>query len=112
MGKENNPVNASIRNWVTDNNFDGFGISKLNLYWPKVHRKLQFHERLTKWWAPGQTRGIFSYNQNEQRKQRSIRQYGGTAQVCRHEAVLREQDRGKYFRGLGRWVWQLFRGNL
>ena len=109
-GKHDDPVDDSLREWITTSQFDVFGISEVNLYWPKVHRKLQFHERLTKWWAPGQTRGIFSYNRNEQRKQRSIRQYGGTAQVCRHEAVLREQHRGEDFRGLGRWVWQLFRG--
>ena len=109
-GKHNDPVDDSLREWITSKEFDVFGISEVNLYWPRVNRQLQFHERLTRWWAPGQTRGLFAYNKNESRKKRSIRQYGGTAQVCRHEACLREQNRGEDPRGLGRWVWQEFRG--
>ena len=109
-GRINDPVDDSLRSWITSQEFDVFGISEINLYWPKVNPSLQFHKCLTRWWAPGQTRGIFAYNSTEKRKKRSIRQYGGTAQICRHEAVIREQKRGADPRGLGRWVWQEFRG--
>ena len=47
-GKENNPVDSSLRNWITDNSFDVFGLSEVNLYWPKVRKQLQFHERVGK----------------------------------------------------------------
>ena len=43
-GKENDPVDSSLQNWITDNSFDVFGLSEVNLYWPKVHKQLQFHE--------------------------------------------------------------------
>ena len=42
--------------------------------------------------------------------QRSIRQYGGTAQISKGDAAIRECARGEDKRGLGRWVWQLYRG--
>ena len=44
------------------------------------------------------------------RLQRSIRQYGGTAQMSKGDAVTRECAQGNDKRGLGRWVWQLYRG--
>ena len=43
--------------------------------------------------------------QTEKRLIRSIRQYGGTAQISRGEAIVREYARGEDKRGLGRWVW-------
>ena len=109
-GRENDPVDRSLRDWITDQEFDVFGVSEVNLYWPKVKKSLQFHERMRQWWAPGQTRALFAYNRTEKRLQRSIRQYGGTAQFCRGTALARECERGEDFRNLGRWVWQRFRG--
>ena len=99
-GKENDPVDTSIRNWVTDHNFDVFGISEVNLYWPKVRRNLQFQDRLGQWWQPGQFRGVMAYNRTEKRIKRSIRQYGGTAQISRTDALCRECSRGEDPRGL------------
>ena len=88
-----------------------FGMSEINLYWPKVKKRLQFQERLSKWWAPGQHRALCAYNKTEMKLQRSIHQYGGTAQISRDGALARECGRGSDPRGLGRWVWQLYRGN-
>ena len=107
-GRDHDPVNTSISNWITDNNFDVFGISEVNLYWPKVKKHLQFQGKVSQWWAPGQQRSIFAYNKMEKRLIRSIRQYGGTAQISRGEAIVREYERGEDKRGLGRWVWQLY----
>ena len=94
-GRDHDPVDTSIRNWITDNIFDVFGISEVNLYWPKVKKHLQFQERVSQWWAPGQQRSIFDYNKTEKRLIRSIRQYGGTAQISRGEAIVREYAHGK-----------------
>ena len=33
-GKENDPVDKSLRDWIMDNTFDIFGISEVNMYWP------------------------------------------------------------------------------
>ena len=79
------------------------------MYWLKVKKHLQFQERVSQWWAPGQQGSIFAYNNTEKRLIRSIRQYGG-AQISRGEAIVREYERGEDKRGLGRWVWQLYRG--
>ena len=100
-GKDNDPVDLSIRNWVTENRFDVFGILEVNLYWPRVKKHLQFQERISKWWNPGQYRAIFAYNKTEKRMQRSIRQYGGTAQISKGDAAIRECARGEDKRGLG-----------
>ena len=75
-----------------------------------MKKSLQFHERIRTWWEPGQTKALFVYNKTEKRLQRSIRQYGGTAQFSRGEAALRLQKSGENPRGLGRWVWQKFLG--
>jgi hypothetical protein len=37
-------------------------------------------------------------------------QYGGTAQISRHAAALRQIGQGTDPEGLGRWFWQLYRG--
>jgi hypothetical protein len=57
-----------------------------------------------------QTRAISAYNKHEVRKLRSIRQYGGTAQISRGNEALRHVDRGADPSGLGRWVWQQYMG--
>ena len=71
------------------------------MYWPKVRQDLQFHERLNQWWQPGQFRSHYAFNRTEKRLKRSIRQYGGTAQVSFGSALIQEQKRGEDFRGLG-----------
>ena len=107
-GKPNDPVDASLKNWINANNFDVFGIPEVNLFWPKVRKSLQFHDRISSWWQPGQHQSVVAYNRNEKRKVRSIRQYGGTAQISRENASLRIQASGEDPSGLGRWVWQLY----
>ena len=52
-----------------------------------------------------------AYNRTEKRIKRCSRQYGGTAQISRTDALCRECSRGEDPRGLGRWVWQMYRGN-
>ena len=101
-GKHNDPVDASLKSWITENNFDVFGIPEVNLFWPKVSRSLQFHNRISAWWQPGQHQSVIAYNCNEKRKLRSICQYGGTAQISRENASLRIQASGEDPRGLGR----------
>ena len=80
-GREHDPVDTSIRNWITDNNFDVFSISDVNLYWPRVKKHLQFQERVSQWWAPGQQRSTVADNKTEKHLIRSIRQYGGMVQT-------------------------------
>ena len=109
-GKLDDPVDRSLRDWITDNSFDVFGISEVNMYWPRVRKELQFNERINKMWQPGQCRSRHAFNRTEKRLKRSIRQYGGTAQLSFGTALAHEFDRGEDFRGLGRWVWQKYRG--
>jgi hypothetical protein len=90
--------------------FDVFGISELNVYWPNLKASLQFKERLKDWWNPSQVRSAFAFNEQETRIKRSIRQYGGTAQISRGNAALKYQQSGHDPRGLGRWTWQKYRG--
>ena len=47
-GQDNDPVDYNVREWITNNSFDVFGISEINLYWPKVKKRLQFQERMSK----------------------------------------------------------------
>ena len=96
-GKVDDPVDRSLKDWVTENSFDVFGIPEVNIYWPKVRQDLQFHERLNQWWQPGQFRSHYAFNRTEKRLKRSIRQYGGTAQVSFGSALIREQKRGEDF---------------
>ena len=101
-GKHNDPADASLKSWITENNFDVFGILEVNLFWPKVSRSLQFHDQISAWWQPGQHQSVVAYNRNEKRKLRSILHYGGTAQISRENASLRIQASGEDPRGLGR----------
>jgi hypothetical protein len=78
--------------------------------WPRVHKELQFMERIYSWFNPLCTRALCAYNKNEVRKKRSIRQYGGTAEIARENAALRQVDKGEDESSLGRWVWQKFMG--
>jgi hypothetical protein len=109
-GRDNDPVDVSLRQWITKWDFDVFGLSEVNMYWPQVRKELQFLERVNSWFNPLQTRALCSYNKNEIRKHRSIRQYGGTAQISRGNAALRQVDRDEDPSGLGRWVWQKYMG--
>ena len=71
-GKPDDPVDISLRNWIVENSFDVFGISQVNMYWPRVRKDLQFHERVNGWWQPGSCRAIHAYNRTKKRKKRSI----------------------------------------
>ena len=106
--KENDIIDNTLKDWIDSKSFDIFGIPEVNLYWPQVRKTLQFNKRVTKWWRPGTTRSVFSYNKHEERRNRSVKQYGGMAQICRNSTAIREYERGCDKRGLGRWVWQKF----
>ena len=69
-GKLDDPVDRSLQDWVPENLFDVFGISEVNMYWPRVRRDLQFHERLHQWWQPGFCRAKHAYNRTEKRLKR------------------------------------------
>ena len=109
-GKLDDTVDRSLRDWITDNSFDVFGISEVNMYWPRVKKELQFDARLSNWWQPGQFRSKHAFNSTEKQIKWSIRQYGGTAQISVGDALIRELERDEDTRGLGRWVWQKYRG--
>ena len=96
-GKADNPVDRSLHDWIMDNSFDVFGIPEVNMYWLKVRKDLQFKKRINQMWQPGQCRSLHAYNCTEKRKKRSIRQYGGTAQLSFGAVLAREFDRGEDF---------------
>ena len=109
-GKENDPADVSLHRWITSMEFDVFGVSEVNMYWPNVKQSLQFIERVHRWWNPRNTVALCAYNKNEKRIKRSIRQYGGTAQISRGNAALQHVNMGRDPTGLGRWVWQRYMG--
>ena len=109
-GKENDPVDQSFRKWVSEWDFDVFGIPEVNLFWPRVKPSLQFLDRVYSWFNPLQTRARCVYNKDEVRTKRSIRQYGGIAQIARGNAALRHNSTMDDPSGLGRWVSQQFLG--
>jgi hypothetical protein len=105
----NDPVNDRVRHWITDNDFDVFGISEMNLWWLAIPALLQFRERIREWWDPQTVRSVFTYNRHDRREamKKKRTQYGGTAQISRHAAALRMIEQGTGPEGLGRWCWQL-----
>jgi hypothetical protein len=109
-GRNNDPVDVSLRQWIMKWDFDVFGLSEVNMYWPQVRKELKFLERVNSWFNPLQTRALCAYNKNEIRKHRSVRLYGGTAQILRGNAALRQVDRDEDPSGLGRWVRQKYMG--
>jgi hypothetical protein len=108
----NDPVDDSVRQWITDNEFDVFGLSEMNLWWHSLPAALQFRERIREWWDPSTVRSVFDYNRHDKREavKKKKTQYGGTAQISRHAAALRQIEQGTDPEGLGRWCWQLYRG--
>ena len=91
-GRQNDPVNENLQNWINSMGFDIFGISEVNMFWPQVKQELQFHERVNSWFNPAVTRAIRAYNQKELRLKKSIRQYGGTAQINTGTSSLKFQE--------------------
>ena len=72
------PVDESLRQWVTNQEFDIFGISETNLYWPNVKKELQLWEGAEGWWNPQQTRMSIAYNNQDKTFGHSkTRQYRG-----------------------------------
>ena len=110
--KLDDPVDDSVRQWITDNEFDIFGVSEMNLWWHSLPAALQFRERIREWWESGTVRSVFDYNRHDKREavKKKKTQYGGTAQISRHAAALRQIEQGTDPEGLGRWCWQLYRG--
>ena len=45
--KKNDPVDQSLWQWVTEQQFDVWGISEVNLWWPRMQQSLQFLEQST-----------------------------------------------------------------
>jgi hypothetical protein len=108
----NDPVDDSVRQWITDNEFDIFGVSEMNLWWHALPAALQFRERIREWWDSGTVRSVFDYNRHDKRDavKKKKTQYGGTAQISRNAAALRQIEQGTDPEGLGRWCWQLYQG--
>lgn len=110
MGKRDDPIDDNLQTWIDSMGFDIFGISEVNMFWPQVKQELQFHERIHRLFNPALTKAIRAYNTQEKRSKKSIRQYGGTAQINTGNSSLKFQQQGEDDTGLGRYVWQLFKG--
>ena len=109
--KNHDPVDQSLRKWVTEQEFDVFGISETNLFWPNVKKELQMGERISGWWNPLTTRVSIAYNkQDKEFGHYRTRQYGGVAQISLGNAALKFQGSGRDPRELGRWTWHWYKG--
>lgn len=102
------PTDKSFQKWITDMQFDVFGIVENNLYWPWVPVEWKLENRMKNLFQDGDTKTAWAYNTNY--KPETIKQWGGTGQISRGRASLRLYERGKDPLNLGRWVWQSFRG--
>ena len=51
-GKEGDPVDHSLPTWIEKYEFDVFGISEVNMFWPRVKPELQFIDRVYSWFNP------------------------------------------------------------
>ena len=102
------PVNASLKQWITNKEFDIFGITETNAFWPKIIEKLQFHNRIKEWWNPNLTKGNFAHNPWD--TSNDVKQWGGVAQISQNQASLRWQGCKKDPTGQGRWVSQKYWG--
>jgi hypothetical protein len=106
--KPNQPEDESLRRWITEKQFDVYGIPETDLYWPRVRPNLQLHERLKEWWEQDTVHTVRAHNQNQRCD--SVTQWGGTAQISRGQAAFRVMESGRDPTRLGRWVWTLYRG--
>ena len=80
------PVNASLKQWITNKEFNIFGITETNVFWPKITEKLQFHNPIKEWWNPNLTKGNFAHNQWE--NSNDVKHWGGVAQISHNQASL------------------------
>ena len=64
-GRDDDPTDQSLLEWINLNEFDVFGVPEINLCWPKVKKHLQFQERTHFWWQPGTTRNLYAFNKTE-----------------------------------------------
>jgi hypothetical protein len=106
--KPNQPEDESLRRWITEQQFDVYGIPETDLYWPRVRANLQLHERVKEWWEQDTVHTVRAHNQNQ--KCDSVTQWGGTAQISQGQAAFRVMESGRDPTRLGRWVWTLYRG--
>jgi hypothetical protein len=98
----------SLRLWLVDNGFDVFGIREVDLYWPKVRVALQLQEGLKEWWPMGNVHSVRAHNSTITNK--SVLQWGGTAQISMGQAAYRAFESGRDLTNLGRWFWTKYRG--
>lgn len=98
----------SLRDFIDEYQFDIFGFPEVGINWRNTPQHLHLHERTRGYWETGRSRTVCGNNTHQQGTHR--KQWGGTAQISRDAAALREIGRGRDPSGLGRWVWQLYRG--
>ena len=72
---EQDLIDLSLKQWISDYKFDSFGITEMNCYWPEINDKLQFKERMKEWWEPGSTTWTYAYNNKGNHKGKI--QWGG-----------------------------------
>jgi hypothetical protein len=77
--KPNQPEDESLRWWITEQQFDIYGIPETGLYWPRIRANLQLHERLKDWWEQDTVRTVQAHNQNKRCD--LVTQWSGTAQI-------------------------------
>jgi hypothetical protein len=77
--KPNQPEDKSLTRWITEQQFDIYGIPETNLYRPRIRANLQLHERLKDWWEQDTVRTVRAHNQNK--KFDLLTQWSGMAQI-------------------------------
>jgi hypothetical protein len=59
--KPNQPEDESLRQWITERQFDIYRIPETDLYWPRIQQKLQLQERVREWWVTDTTHTVQAY---------------------------------------------------
>jgi hypothetical protein len=82
----NNPVDDRVRQWITDNEFDVFGLSEVNLWWHSLPAALQFRKRIREWWDASTVRSVLTSintaNGKPLKGKDSIRRNGSNQSAC------------------------------
>ena len=100
-GRDDDPADRSLRDWIVNNSFDVFGISEVNKYWPRVKKGVAIRREADQLVATRRRLSQTRFQSNRKKKKRSIRQYGRTVQISVDAALTREFERGEDFQDLG-----------
>ena len=98
--------NMKIYEAIQENQIDILGMTEINRNWNMVEEESKWRERTFGWWESSNTTMGFNVNDSIA----SNYQPGGTMLISIDRPAHRIIETGRDETGLGRWVWQKYRG--